>query len=326
MAAPVIAKGFMTEAVIVPEVVATFGTLEASGQLAFPFVSASETNEYMDIEDETKRGWGASSVHGQADREIHRVTVVSRFDYDNSVEFLIGVTGHDAADMTPVAENALIYSLVIDKVVERWQYTGGVIEEVRIIGSADTSIVMLESDFIFAKLTKAAAAIPTASPTASTYLKMQDATFRIGTTADALASTDALTITNFTIRIKNNFLTKWGTASPYIIVPIRGNPRQVYLDFTTSRYDDSDEVAAIGAAMTANSILQADLTISDGVETNNFLAQFAELYPTPNTRTNPAVGDASPLIFSPSFQAFKNTNNLTHMSTVTEDIRILTAT
>ena len=326
MSAPVIGKGFMAEAVLVPEVVATFGTLEASGQLAFRFVSASETNDYKDLLDNTLYGYGASARHGEADRELHTVTVVLRADYDNTVTFLNGVTGHAAADMTPVAENALIYSLVIDKVVERFQYTGGVIEELRIIGNADTSVIMIEADFIFAKLTKASAAIPAASLTASTFLKMQDATFRIGTMADALTAGDALAITDFTIRIKNNFLIKWGSASQYIIVPIREKPREVYLDITASRYDDSAEIAAIGTAMTGNSILQADLTISDGVSTNNFLAQFAELYPTPNTRLNPPVGDAGPLTFSASFQAFYNLNNGTLMATVTEDIRILTAT
>jgi hypothetical protein len=203
------------------------------------------------------------------------------------------------------------------------QYLGGVIEEMRLIGNVENNsgIVMLETDWVFASGLSSATALPSASLTASVYVKMSDLTFSIGDVTNVLAAGDAIAVHDFTFRIKNNWKIERGSASAYIIQPVRDLPREVTLDFTVSKYSDNTVVAAIAAGLRNHTQLQAVMSWASGAET--LAIYIPRLYGA--DIDNMPIADDKILALPVKLKAHLNANNaFTGMSTITEEFTLTT--
>ncbi len=313
--ATIYGKGFTSGLVLASEAVA-FGTLGTTG-IAVPFISETLTAKPDYVPHDIKIGKGASaypSIVGNTDVDG---TIVCKVDYDNMARFFIQTTGDAATLFVPADEVTQSTSVIVNRNVERLQYTGGVIEEMRIMGSIDNnnSLIMMESDWFFQKRTVSSDAILSASLTSSTYAKMSELVFRIGTQADELAAVDAIAIQNFVIRFKNNFKIVRGSGSAFIVQPVRDLPREVTLDITVSNYSDTGTaLLAIVAALRAHSALAADFTFT--ASAGSITITIPELYPM--DLDNMPIADDKILSFPVKLRAYKNTSAI--MATTTEEI------
>lgn len=328
MAAPVYAKGFIGNIIHVPE--SSYGALAVSGQYAVPAVSEalSRNMQYIDEGPVLIAGKTASRRKNLQGQEQSGGTVTYRVDYDNVkliMEAALGTGTGTPFIITPAAEITKYTSILVDNTVERYQYLGGVIEELRIIGdvTADNGIITMEADWVFQTGAASATAALTASLTASTYAKMGEMTFRIADTADALAAGDALKIGKFLIRIKNNLRIEYASESAYIVAPIREKPRETTFEFTCPNYSDNTVQATVRAAIRAHTILQADLTW-DGPGSDAIKIEIPEMYAADVVPPN--LSDASTLTLPVKLNCFENVNNQTHMSSVDNDIQITLTT
>jgi len=316
------AKGFNCAAEIVPEV--AYGTLATGTEKALRIVDETLTRQFPLLDSMVKRGTGAERLPTVKDTESASGMVKVEADYHNIHEILLHALGTYTAgppkEYEPAADITASYSVVIDRGVTRFQYTGGMIEELRILGDAATSRIFLEADWIFQKGATSATALAGAALTSSTLMKMSELTFRIGTTADALASGDALALSSFVLRIKNNWKIDFASGSAYMIQPIRDTLREVTLSIMAPRYSSDDEIAAIMTAVTGDSVLQADFTW-DGPDTDSLLIELPEM----KTAAPPALNIQSHAVipFSMDFNCFKNENNQTYMSDAADmDVRM----
>ncbi len=317
--AAIYGKGFESSIDIVPEV--TFGTLDTNNELTLPFISETLTHSIEPLMDEIKDGVGPSRVASIKDMEQGGGTVISEASYLNINELLIQAFGTrtgaglnvDPYLYTPKDEILTSYSLVVNRNVKRYQYTGGVIEEIRIVGDMATSKIRIETDWIFQSVALESTAIVNPGLVASSIALMSQMVFRIGTVGGgALGASDVLPLSTFTFRIKNNFQIDFASGSAFMIQPIRGvDQREVSFEFTSPRYSDDPEIAAVMAAATGHTALQADLTWT-GPSPQTMTLELPEIktieVPAPN------VTDMSAIPFSASFNCFKNLNNQTFMS------------
>jgi len=325
MAATTYGKGFSGAAVIVPE--STYGTLAGSGQKKLKLVSETLTGKHFLLPNEIKNAYGETQIPSVANQKGANGTTICLADYDNIGELLTSAIGAVATTTwEPDAELPTPYSIIVDRVVKRFQFTGGFTEELRIRGQAGANDgrIYIENDWLFQKCTPSSDAMLADDLTSCTEMKMSELTFSIGDTKDALAAGDAIPISAFTFRVKNNLKVDFGSGSAYCIQPIRERQREVYLDITIPRYSNQTAVAAIETAVDAHSILQATLNF-DGPGSDSFVLSLPELYAVEEDPMA-KIADHAVMPFSASFQAFKNTNNLTHMPTVTYEFLVVMAT
>lgn len=325
MAATTYGKGFSAGAEIVPE--ATYGTLATTGEKKLRLISETLTSQHNLMANEVKAAYGEAQIASVTDTYGAGGTTVCELDYDNFNELLVSAIGAVAtATYEPDAELPTPYSVVIDRLVKRFQYTGGFTEELRITGNATPgdSRVRIENDWTFMKCTPSDTALDGVALVSSTPVKMSELTFSIGDISDALAAGDAIPISSFTLRVKNNLKIDYGSGSAYIIQPIREKQREVYFDVTIPRYSDQTAVTAIQTAITNHTQLQATLNF-DGPGSDSFVISLPELFGVQDDNF-PNVSDHSVMPFNGRFQAFKNVHNTTHMSTVTYEFLIVTAT
>lgn len=306
----------------------TYGTLDTSAPTitAYPFISETLTETPNYFENDSKEGGDEAAKAPTLDRlNSPSGVITSYFDYHNFNMLLsqaIGIVNTGVGSVAdpfvfePDASISLSKSIVIDKVKERWQYTGGIIKRITLSGSAgDDGRIKLETEWLFQKLTLSDTPISATSATASEYMKMSQLVFRIGDQADALAAGDALAITDFTLTWNNNWLEKYASGSAYMMQPtIRDIPREVTLAFTAARYNSDAEITAIQTAIRAGTKLQADLTFTGGTSPRSFLIQIPELMKCTAYPNAPVDGPGN-LTFSTTLQAHKN-SHATIMSTV----------
>jgi hypothetical protein len=321
MAAPVYGKGFTSGLVLAAEAVA-FGTLGATG-IAVPFVSETLTRKPDYIPHDVKIGKGASAYPSVVGVTDVSGTLVTKVDYDNMARFFAQLTGDASSQYIPADEVTLSTSIVVNRNVERLQYTGGVIEEARLIGNVanNNGLIMLETDWVFQLCTPSSDAILSASLTASTYAKMSELTLMIGDISDALSgTTDKQIIRDFVLRYKNNFKLVQGSQSGYIRQPIRDIPREVTFEFTIENYVDSTTNTVLGAiktALRAHTQLQANLAW-DGPGSDAISINLPELFPA--DVDNLPISDDKILTFPVKLRAYKNIHNTTNMASSTEEV------
>jgi len=325
-----IAKGFNVDARFMAE--ATYGTLVATGHTYLPILSENVTRSYNKIINRDLGVGHTMQVPWINGAEACQGTIDIPLDYDNTttIPLTLALGTNAGGIITPDDELTASYSIVLEKTNKRVQLTGGMINVLRIRGDAQTQKVIASCDWIFAKMAISDTALVADTITSSEYLKMSDMQFRIGDCTGALAAGDDLRITNFEIVVNNNLLTnlyasqETGVGGSFIVQPIRQAKREITFSFTTTRYDNSDEVAAIQTAFAANSALQATL-VFDGALTNNLVTiELPEMYvadePTPNFTSEDL------LTFSPKHVCCKNVNNQTYMGEVDYDIRVTVVT
>lgn len=325
------AKGYQCDANLVKE--ETYGTLDTDTPVttAFPIVTETLTQEPSYLEDDTKTGANAAAKAPTLDKmKSPTGNTVSYLDYHNFEEVFhqaIGAVAGTGASATPFYwdpddEITTSYSLVIDKVKERFQYTGGFIKGFTIKGTAgDEPRIMLTTDWLFQKLTRSATALASASLTASEYMKMSQLVFRIGTQADALDADDSLKITDFEFSFQNNWLEKYESESAYMMQPIRDIPREVTLSFTASRYNSDAEIAAIQTAIEGGTKLQADLTFTGGTSPRAFKIELPELMKC-TAYPNAPIAGAGGLVFTTKLQAYVNSAVATIMKDVAYETQL----
>lgn len=321
-------KDYKVDANLVKE--DTFGTLDTGSpvETAFPMISETLTQTPEYIPNDVKNGQDEAATTPTLDRFSPATgQTLIQMDYNNIEEIFhqaVGVVSGTGAAATPFlwepdAEINTSYSLVIDKVAERWQYTGGIIEGFTIQKHSDDVRIASNIDWIFQKLTRSATAINAAALTASDHMKMSQLVFRIGTQADALAASDELKLTDFTLNWKNNWKApEYASGSAYMLQPIRDKQREVTFSFTALRYNSDDEIVAIQAAIAAGSKLQADLTFTgtvNGAIDRVFVIQLPELQCTDPAAVN--TGGGGNLTFNATFKAYKNSAVATIMTDTT---------
>lgn len=322
MAAPKYHKGFTGNVVLVVE--SSWNTLAGSGQVAIPMESETLMATPKFIENDVKIGNTHTRKANTLDVEDIAGTVVSRLDYNNMGRILTQAIGTPTSTTySPAEEITNSTSLIIDRTVDRLQYTGGVIEELRIMGNVADNVCKIEADWVFAKRTRSTDAILSASLTASTYALMSEMALRIGDIGDALAAGDTIGVNDFTLRIKHNLDLVRTSGSAYLIAPIRKIPRETSLEFTLPYLSDTGVSATIAAAIRAHSILQATLTW-DGPGSDAITISLAEMYSQEHDNLN--IPDSNTVPFKVKLNAYKNVLNTTLMATVAEEMLLVTAT
>lgn len=324
MAAPVYGKGFLANAVIVPE--SAYGTLAASGQKSLPIVSETLTRNFEYLQNNVKSGYGAAALHSFKGSETVSGTVVCEMDYGNMEELFTCAVGSKAISPTTYSmtdEVTTSYSIILDKTVERFEFTGGFVEEMRIISKAK-EISTIETDWVFQKCTPSATAILSDTLTASTKALHSQIVFWIGDISNALVTGDLLAITDFTLRLKNNLRTDvFASGSAYIIQPIRNIPREVTLEFNCPAYSDNEVITAVKGALRAHSQLQS-IIVWDGPTTNAITINIPELFGTEPDNVN--ISGQEVLTFNAKLRAYKNVHNTTHMTAPLDEFNVLTVT
>lgn len=301
-----------------------WGTNPGSGQIKLPLVSETLTRNLDMIEQTLKNGYTAARRKPLQVYEKVAGSTVFELDYHNCGSIFEAAFGTDTSGVFTFADELTkSMTLIIDKGgVQRYTYLGGMINTMRLRTSAANPKALLECDWVFKSASRADTALPSASLTTPEYKVLHNQlVFRIADCADALASGDALTITELVLTIENNLkIDQFGSGSAYIIQPVRQNQRKVSLEITVPRYENSDEILAILTAADAHSALQADATWT-GSSPRTCTLKLPELYQTPYA--NPQVSEdygIMPMKFT--FEAFENVNNQTYMSTPTDEAMI----
>ncbi len=335
MAAPVIGRGHTTSMVIVPET--TFGTLATGSEIAVPFVSESISQAFTYRPNVIKigKGIGARRVPTVA-HQRNGGTIQMWADYKNMSRFLKQACGSEELGSggttnvyTLTDEITISSSIVIDKNVERFQFTGGYIEEFRLLGNVDDDegMIKLETDWIFAKATTSATAISEETLAESPKMLMDDLTFRIHSVNAALSSSHNLAIKSFTLSCKHNMRENdFQSGSAYIVAPTRANPRDVSLKFTAYNYTDNAVITVVKTALRAHTQLQASLSWSKtvGANTYSFSIRIPQLFAL--EMDNEPISDDGLLTFQANLGAYENTDNKTHMADTTKEFDITTNT
>lgn len=305
MAAPVYGKGYFTGVEIADETVG-YGTL---GTSEFRLLTESETlnDDQPYIENLGTTSEGAARKVGYRDRVSAGGTLRTQADYNNSlllVENALGLksTNNYAFPTDPV-ENTKSLSVVVDRHIKRYQFTGGVTEEFRLMWNSGDPHVFTESDFIFQKCTPSDTALQaTTLPTARVLGRHM--VFRIGDITDALAAGDALILSNFLLRVKNNFRVEYaGSDSIYILQPYRESQRIVTLEITALRYSDEDEIDAIESATDAGTQLQADFVFT-GAGSDTWTIKIPNMYYQKKPHQN--ISGKNSLSYSAIFDCYQN--------------------
>lgn len=314
-------KGYKVAAELVVE--DTFGTLDTDTPVttAFPLLTETltQTPEWLpnDLKSGSNEAENAPTLARMSPVTGQTTCIVDFHNIEEILKMAVGASSGAGTVASPyifepdaeIPASGVSYSLIIDKTKERWQFTGGCIESLTLSGQAGTAggRVIATIDWIFQKLTRSATALAGAALTASEAVKLSQLVFRIGTQADALDSNDALTIADLSYMIKNNWKApEYGSGSNFMVAPIREKQREVSLNLTALRYNSDDEITAIQTAAGAGSKLQADMTFTGGTSPRSLVIKLPELLAI--EVPNPPVNDATNLIFSPKFRAYKNSS------------------
>lgn len=314
------AKGFNTGIEIVPET--SYGALAVSGQLRLPATSESMK--------EGDREW-IKNTHMFDEGAAQRVGFQGRYkpvsggivtaaDYDNCLALIKAALGTQATNNYSFAEeNTESLSVVVDRKLKRFQFLGCMIEELRIRADTSDPRVFMEADFVGKNCNISDTALATSTlPTGR--IKFSQLTFQIGDCSDALAGGDALTLSSFLLRIKNNFQVEYGNGSQYIIQPWRDKQREVTLEITATRYSSVDEIAAMETAAAAGSIMQSKLTFSDGAS-DSWIISIPEMYHQAQPHQNVAAKENS-MKYTTTFDCYANINNSTYMADVAYELEL----
>ncbi len=321
-------KGYNTAVEIVPE--STYGTLAATGELLVYAESESLVDDKPFVENTHMAAEGAARKVGFQDRTTAGGTLTVQADYDACLKLLKCALGANATTYWSFAEeNTECMSIVVNRALKRHQFTGGVIEELRIRGGQDDPKVFIEADFIFQKDTPSDTALVATALPAERILYNQMA-FYIGNISDALAATDALVLANFLIRIKNSYKIEFGNGSAFIVQPLRESQRNVSLEITALRYDDDAEVTAIEASSNAGSQMQAEFVFDGAVGSNSWTVMIPNL--RLRKKPHPNVSGKNSMVYQATFDCYQNdssnatTGALGNMATCTEELEFNCAT
>ncbi len=303
MAATSYGKEYNAAAEIVPEI--AWGSLEATGLLAVLLASETLTDDKPFPDATHVAGEGAARKVGEQDRINASGMLKVQADYVNCRALLLAALGDsNSTFFYPAEENAQSISALIDRDLKRHQFRGGMIEELRIIGNADDPRVYMECDFVCKDDNPSATELSGATLPAYRIL-MKHLVFRIADVTNIIAAGDALVLSSFILRIKNNFKVQYGTGSAYIVKPIRDTQRQVTLEITALRYSDETSITAVETAANAGSQLQADFTFT-GDSPYVWTIHLPEMYL--QKKPHPNVSGKNSMAYSAVFDVYSHDN------------------
>lgn len=248
---------------------------------------------------------------------------------DGILEYCLGANSSRTYDMANALDKW--FHLTIDKVTRRYYFSSCKVNSFTISGEADSESPVKLSMNVTARIAADDATVfpSLASAGAPVYFKHMVASsaswFYLNAfgTDGALDSTDATNIKSFELACDNALKSddKDSGSAVYVVEPARGGFRIVTLKVGIARYLASGPISSLRTWKAAGTKLQGLLGFSDGSST--YLFYLPQMKITEGADFN--VGGPGVIEGDVTFECFRNLNNTTHMSAVTDQLRIIAA-
>jgi hypothetical protein len=248
---------------------------------------------------------------------------------DGILEYCMGANSSRTYDLANTSDKW--FHLTIDKVTRRYYFASCKVNSFSLSGEADSEAPIKLSLNITARVvTDDATVFPSlavaGSPVFFKHMILSSASYFMINAfgADgALDATDACNIKSFELAVDNALKSdsKDSGSAVYVVDPARDGFRTVTLKVSVARYLATAPISSFRTWKAAGTQLQAIIGFSDGSST--YICYLPQMKITEGADFN--VGGPGIIEGEVSFEAFRNLNNTTHMSAVTDQLRIVAA-
>jgi len=312
-----VGQGFLSTAGIKAET--AWGEAWAAVDKAIPFLTESIVSNYdRNVDNSLVGKAGVRSIV----KGVNMVAgdIVTYLDYDLNHSIMLkaamgGLAGGVYSLTNTLQASGNYFRAEFDKQVSRYRASGLKVNSMVLTSTAGAdSYVNATFSCIGKSLVRVATAFPSISISAQRNVMHSDLTFRIADKADALAPGDAIGINQWTLTLNNNLQADAkDNTSAYILEPLRNGMREVTLALVVPRYTSD----AFQDWKDADTVLQADLTFTDGV--NTIKIEIPELKIQEGADAN--IGGAEMIPLNITMRALRNSSGVI-MAGITDEFAI----